>query len=396
MKARARAESVGRATSHPWRGEELDCLVKGEVERFCAYLRAEKRSGETVKQYGKVLQWFLEWFRKNPKDLTEDDLQRWKGFLSVEKGYRENTMSKMIAAVNQYTERIMKRPDLKMRPPRRVIRTKIPLTEDEISRILEEARKPRQGRNGFPNNADASLRDHAAICLMYYGGLRASEVVNLRISDLDLDKKRIRVHEGKGMDHSMVNVHDVAVESLKAYLERGRPRPSKPEYADHLILSIRGHPLRRDRLWAQTKRIAFWAGIEKNVHPHIFRHSMVTHMAENGASVISIQAQSRHKSLDMVQRYAHPSEKSIRDAYDSSFAKKTPSEKTEQPPALEDAQKRKETPARSSREDDSLKERLLELYLDGKISDDKLGRLEKLFASMDGPRNNAPQYEGYA
>ena len=382
-----RKQSVGEATSHPW--------IREEVERISAYLRAEKRAERTVYQYSTVLQWFLEWFGREPEALTEDDMQRWKEHLSVEKGYCENTMSKMIAAVNQYTERILKRPDLKMRLPRRVIRTKIPLTENEVSRMLEEARKPRIGRNGHPNNADMSLRDHAAICLMYYGGLRAGEVVNLRISDLDLDRRKLRVHEGKGMDYSIVNLSDEAVASLREYLERGRPKPISTEYADHLILSLRGRPLGRDNLGAQVRRIAFWAGIEKNVHPHIFRHSMITHMAEKGLSAQFIQAQSRHKSLDMVQRYTHLSEKSVRDAYDLAFAKRTDAQPTPTPQTSESAQKRN-MPARNARSEVSVKDRLLELYLDGKISDDKIGRLEKLLIMMDGQREKASQFEGYA
>jgi len=383
-----RQESVGEATPRPW--------VREEVERFCAYLRAEKRAERTVEQYGVILLWFLEWFDKPPEHLTEDDMQRWKEHLSVKKGYCENSMSTMIAAVNQYTERILKRQNLKMRPPRRVIRTKIPLTEDEISRILEEAAKPRLGKKGCPNNADASLRDHAAICLMYYGGLRVSEVVNLRISDLDLDKKKLRVHEGKRMDCSIVNLSDEAVESVRTYIEQGRPKPERPECADYLMLSIRGRPIRRDRLLSQVKRIAFWAGIEKNVTPHIFRHSMITHMAENGISASFIQAQSRHKSLDMVQRYTHLHEKSVRDAYDCVFAKKKPVDRNTAPKDLERAQEQGNAPARSAKSDGSLKDRLLERYLHGDLSDDKLGRIEKLFSMLDGPKDKTPHFEGYA
>jgi site-specific recombinase XerD len=377
---------VGRTTSRPW--------IREEVDRFEVYLRTEKRSENTVDQYGNTLEGFLDWVDKPPRDLTKADMQRWKGYLSER--YCENTMSTRIAAVNQYAEKILERPDIKMRPPRRVFRTKIPLTEDEVSRILEEAGKPRVGKNGCPNNADASLRDHAVICLMYYGGLRASEVVNLRISDLDLEDKKLRVHEGKGKDYSMVNLSDEAVASLRAYLERGRPKSEKPEYADYLILSIRGCPMGRAHLWPQLKRIAFWAGIEKNVHPHIFRHSMITHMAEKGISASFIQAQSRHKSLDMVQRYTHLSQKSVRDAYDQTFAKKTTTDQKPLPIVVEDAQEQSASPRTSSsiREDEDRRTKALKLYLDGKIPE---GTLEKLLSMLDGSGERAPSHiEGYA
>ena len=378
---KSKVQSVGKATSLPW--------IREEVGRFEAYLRAEKRSENTVDQYGNTLERFLSWFGKPSKELGKQDMQRWKGYLSER--YCENTMSARIAAINQYAERILERPDLKMRPPRRVFRSKIPLTEDEVQRMLDEAKKPRIGRNGFPNNSDMSLRDHAAICLMYYGGLRASEVVSLRLSDLDLNDKKLRVHQGKGMDFSLVNLSEEAVQGIRDYLEHGRPKPARPEYADHVFLSKRGNPIWREKLLPMVKRVAFWAGIEKNVHPHIFRHSMITHMAEKGLSASFIQAQSRHKSLDMVERYTHLSAQSVRVAYDKVFSKKEPIENETS------AQKPNTPPENGKSSRSELKERILGLYLDGKISDDKIGKIEKLLSILDGPKaqEKAPHLDGY-
>ena len=379
---KSKVQSVGRATSLPQTREEVD--------RFKDYLRAEKRSENTVDQYGNTLDGFLTWFGKPSKELTKADMQRWKGYLSVDKKYCENSMSTRIAAINQYLEKVLERPDLKMRPPRRVFRSKIPLTEDEVHRVLDEAKKSRAGRKGFPSDLDMNLRDHAAICLMYYGGLRAEEVSNLRLSDLDLDDKKLRVHEGKGMDFSLVNLSEEAVQGVREYLEHGRPMPSKPEYADRLLLSATGIPFRRNKLWAMVKRVAFWAGIEKNVHPHIFRHSMITHMAEKGLSASFIQAQSRHKSLDMVERYTHLSAQSVRVAYDKVFSRQEPvEEKTS-------AQKQSKPIEKEKSDKVDIKERILEAFLDGKISEDKIGKLEKLLSAMDGPRDKALHFEGYA
>jgi site-specific recombinase XerD len=270
-----------------------------------------------------------------------------------------------------------------------VIRTKIPLTEDEVSKILEEAGKRKFGKDGSPNNADASLRDHAAICLMYYGGLRVSETTNLRISDLDLDKKKLRVHGGKGNDYSMVNLTDEAVASIRDYLDRGRPTPRKPEYADYLILSIRGSPMKGTHLWPRVKKAAFGAGIEKNVSPHIFRHSMITHMAEKGISASLIQAQSRHKSLDMVQRYTHLSEPVVREAYDHAFSKTA-----SHPAVVQNAQEQSVSPKTSSSrdKDEDRKGKLMDLYLAGKIADD---RFDKLLSMMDRTIVNKPVIAGY-
>jgi len=373
-------QSVGRDTPNPW--------IREEVRRFQAYLRAEKRSENTVRQYGDTLEGFLRWLGKPPTELTKADMQAWKAHLSER--YCENTMSTRIAAINQYVEKLLEKPDMKIRPPRRVFRSKIPLTEDEIRRILEEAKTSRMGQKGFPSELDLSYRNYAAICLMYYGGLRVSEVVNLRLSDLDLDGKKLRVHEGKGMDFSLVNLTDEAVCAVREYLEHGRPKPAKEDSADCLFLTLKGNPTTRNELWAMVKRVAFRAGIEKAVHPHIFRHSMITHMAEKGTSAPFIQAQSRHKSLDMVQRYTHLSQQSVRMAYDKVFSRAKPAEgeKSAQKPSVQSERDKNTTP--------SLKERILEAFLEGRISDDKIGRLEKLLTMLDGPREKAPHFEGYA
>lgn len=383
-----RKQSVGEATSRPW--------IREEVERFCVYLRAEKRAERTVRRYADALKDFLEWYGQPPSMLAKADMQRWKGYLATEHktkngvGYCENSMSTLIAAVNQYMERILERPDLKLRPPRRVIKARIPLTEAEVHRMLEEAKTPSITKDGELNNADTSMRDHAVICLCYYAGLRTSEVVSLRISDLDLDNKRLRVNEGKGRDFSMVNLSDYAVQSIREYLQKGRSVPLKPEYSDCLILSIRGVPMRRDRLWPRVKKIGFRAGIEKNVFPHLFRHSMITHMAEKGLSASFIQAQSRHKSLDMVQRYTHLSEKIVRDAYDSVFS--ASDVRKTAPTATESVQKPRATPE-TERQGSDARTRLIELCATGKISGEQL---EKLLPSMDGHALREPHISGYA
>ncbi len=379
---RTKVPSVGRALSLPW--------IRDEVDRYRDYLRAEKRSESTIRQYGETLEGFLQWFERPTKELSKADLQRWKGHLAMDLKYCENTMSTKIAAVNQYAERILERPDIKIRPPGLVFRTRIPLTKDEVQRILDEARKPHKGRQGFRNNSDTSLRDYAAICLMYYGGLRVNEVATLRLTDLDLEDKKVRVHQGKRMDFSLVNLNDVAVNAIRDYLEHGRPKPTIPENADYLFISIRGLPMGRGKLCPIVKKIAFRAGIEKNVHPHIFRHSMITHMAEEGLPAQMIQAQSRHKSLDMVQRYTHLSQQSVRLAYDKVFSK-------QEPTAREIiAQKPSVQPEKRKSDSSELKERILEAFLDGKISEDKIGRLEKLLSMLDGHPAKAVNIEGYA
>ena len=288
---RAKRQSVGSAPV---------LTVWDYLDLFKAYMRAEKKAENTVTKYVGIVESFLDDLKKPASELTKRDMQDYKERLAAR--YCENSMSTMIAAVNHFTECILERADLMMKAPRRVDKPGKALTEDEVSRILRESRR----RN---------LRAHAMICLMYYGGLRVSEVLSLRISDVDFDRRVLQVHCGKGKDYSTVHLKKYPVQALREYL-KVRAKPSGREHADRLFLSKNGRPLSKYGIWKSIKLLSHDAGVSKNVYPHLFRHSMITHMAERGLSAPLIQAQSRHKSMDMLQKYIHLSQEVVREAYE--------------------------------------------------------------------------------
>lgn len=152
--------------------------------------------------------------------------------------------------------------------------------------------------------------------------------------------------------------------------------PASPEAAKTLILSVNGRPMARSNVWRMVKRYGFDAGVKKNVFPHIFRHSAITHCAEKGLSVYSIQAQSRHKSLGALQKYIHLSQQTVREDYDKVFngAKVGPSKEPEKPirPAL---------PEPRQSEDDEILSNVLMLL--GKLSEDKRRKISSVFRSFE-------------
>jgi len=278
-------------------------------ERFRAYLMAEKRADRTVEKYvDHCLKDFMKWIGRPAETWTKKDMQAYKEHLAGDRHMSENTMVVEISALNQYTQNVLEKLELKMRAPKRVEKERIPLTEDEVHKVLVEAKRK-------------NARDYAMVCMAYYGEMRASEIVEVWVSDLDLARKKLRIRKGKGKNYGMVNLSDEAVNALKDYIENLRPTiaPATPEAANVLMLSVNGQPLRRKDVWRIMKKLGFEAGIKKNVFPHIFRHSGITVMAEKGISPYSIQAQSRHKSLDMVMKYIHTSQQIVRDDYDKAF-----------------------------------------------------------------------------
>lgn len=362
----ANTHLVGSGTAPPW--------IEEEVKAFVALLKSEKKAKSTINKYSKSLRDFFIFVGKPVSLLTKEDMTAWK--LDLAERYDENnSMIPEIAAVNQYLEVVVDRRDLKVKQVKRVEKDIVCLTEAEVKAILDEARKPRIGVEGYTKDFDFSKRNCAAICVMYYGGLRSDEVASLRISGLDLDRKRLRVTKGKGNDYSNVNITGEAVLAIRDYIENGRPTPIAGS-EDYLMMSSGGRRLPRNALWKMVKVTAFRAGIEKNVYPHIFRHSMITHMAEKGLSAPFIQAQSRHKKLGTVQKYIHLSHKSVRDEYDKVF--EPPSEQEAMPAPEKPPEKREVVHSEPYPVD--LRERILLRYLDGEITDD---RLEKLLSLVD-------------
>lgn len=337
----------------------------GVRERFVAYLRSEKKAESTIEKYDHCLRDFLVWVGRRPETWTKQDMQAYKEHLASTRKLSENSMVVEISAINQYTEHVLERKDLKMTAPKRVERERMPLTEEEAQKVLEQARK----RNA---------RDHAMLALMYHGELRASEVTNLWVGDLDFARKKVRIRNGKGGDYSIVNLSDYAVDALKEYLQDLRPfiAPATPEDANMLILSVNGRAMHRNDAWRIVKKLAFEAGIKKNTFPHLLRHSGITRMAEKDINVFSIKAQSRHKRLETVMKYVHMNQSKVRDDYDRVFANNKLEASNEAPKLKKIA-----SPEPMAGEDDKVVSDIAAL-LSG-LSDDKRRKLFKKLGSHD-------------
>jgi len=168
----------------------------------------------------------------------------------------------------------------------------------------------------IPADDDAlALRDRAMLELAYGGGLRAAELVDLDVGDVDLDGREVRV-TGKGQKTRTLPLGDPAAEALRRYLSRGRPALEGPERGEPaLLLSRRGRQLstsdvrRRLRLWVQR------AGLPGDLHPHALRHSFATHLLDGGADLRAIQELLGHARLSTTQVYTRVESTRLRAAY---------------------------------------------------------------------------------
>lgn len=156
----------------------------------------------------------------------------------------------------------------------------------------------------IPLDKNESLRNHAIIETLYGSGLRVSELVDARISRLDLDEHLLIV-EGKGSKERLVPVSPVSADLIGEWLiQRGR-MDIKPEGNDIIFLNRRGKPLTRVMIFHIIKELAALAGIRKNVSPHTLRHSFATHLLEGGANLRAIQEMLGHESIATTELYLH-------------------------------------------------------------------------------------------
>ncbi len=163
----------------------------------------------------------------------------------------------------------------------------------------------------IPQEKEESLRNEAIIETLYGSGLRVSELVDLRISRIDLDSQ-VMIVEGKGSKQRMVPMSPASVELIRQYLPQRARQTIKPAGEDVLFLNRRGAPLTRVMVFYIIRDLAALAGIQKKVSPHTMRHSFATHLLEGGANLRAIQEMLGHESIATTEIYLHLDRSTLR------------------------------------------------------------------------------------
>ena len=192
----------------------------------------------------------------------------------------------------------LKKP-IKLKPPKKRVKNKIPLTIEEIKQLFQAS--------------EDDFRDNAILKVLYYSQLRRSELVNLNVQDIDFERQKIRINQGKGNQYDEINIHPDALKSIANYL-KVRELPLT-DHENALFLSRERKRISRTDIHTTVKKYAYKARIKKRVYPHLFRISSITHMAEKGLNLEEIRMQSRHKRYDTLQSYVQMSNNHIKKVY---------------------------------------------------------------------------------
>ena len=151
---------------------------------------------------------------------------------------------------------------------------------------------------------DKGLRDKAIFELMYSSGLRVSEICSLKIEDISFEGKYLRIF-GKGKRERIVPINDSALDILKRYINTSRVILVKGKDTNELFLNFRGDKISRVGIWKIVKEAMRKSGVEKNIHPHTFRHSFATHLIQHGADLRAVQRMLGHSDITTTEIYTH-------------------------------------------------------------------------------------------
>ncbi|HXW59394.1 MAG TPA: site-specific tyrosine recombinase XerD [Solirubrobacteraceae bacterium] len=220
------------------------------------------------------------------------------------------TLSRKVACLRSFHRHLRSEgviahdPTARLRGPRKSQRLPRVLSRAEVAKLLMQ-----------PRGTDPrALRDRALLEVMYACGLRASEAIELRLEDVDLDEQILRAR-GKGSKERLVPIGRQALAALRAYCARGRPALVGVKVERRLFVNRSGRGLSRQGLYKIIKGHARSAGLEHKMSPHTLRHSFATHLLAGGCDLRSLQEMLGHADLSTTQVYTHLSADRLKDVY---------------------------------------------------------------------------------
>jgi integrase/recombinase XerC/integrase/recombinase XerD len=269
----------------------------GALARFDGWLRGRGMSEKTRRAYGADLDQLAQFAGdRGPTELRPGDLRRFAAFLS-ERGMSKSSVARKLAAVRSFYKHLIEIGELGASPADLVAS---PKRDQYLPQVLKPA-EVAAVLDGIPASTPLELRDRAMFELAYAAGLRAEEIVNLDVTDVDPDAEHLRVL-GKGSKTRVVPAGEPAWRAVALYLERGRPALQQ-EADPALFISKTGKRLSTSDV---RRRLNGWvrrAAVQGGVTPHTLRHSFATHLLEGGADLRAIQELLGHATISTTQTY---------------------------------------------------------------------------------------------
>lgn len=280
-----------------------------EIDEFCNYLLIDKHySNNTIESYKRDLTKFYVYIDKDLKKVSKDDIKDYLKHL-YDDNMNERSIARNISTLKTFYKflNILKiinnNPVDSISSPK--LGKKLPntLSEEDINKLLD-----------IKLIDNYSYRNKAMLELMYATGLRVSELVNLKVYDVNLEEAIVKTM-GKGSKERIIPIGDYALNALKIYINEYRSSLFKREVNDYLFLNNHGKPMTRQGFFKIIKKLASEQGITKEFSPHTLRHSFATHLLSHGADLRIIQELLGHSDVSTTQIYTHVSNEELEDTF---------------------------------------------------------------------------------
>ncbi len=288
--------------------KEISEIIKG----FENFLISEGDELNTIRSYlydVQQLENFLLTHNNTLSSITADDL---RDFIHAifDTGLNPKSINRKISSIKAFYRYCIRNNIINYDPASDLelmkVGRKLPsiLSIDEVTAIIESA----------DEKTPLGLRDRACLELLYGSGLRISELLSLKMSDMDIDNALINVI-GKGNKQRIVPFGKKAAQAIEAYMTVGRPLIIKERSSPLLVLNVRGKRMSRMGFLKILRKYRIKAGVKKRVTPHMFRHSFATHLLEAGADLRSVQELLGHADISTTQIYTHIDREYLKEIY---------------------------------------------------------------------------------
>ena len=270
------------------------------MTEYLNYLKnTKKSSNNTIQAYRRDLNFFFEYLNKNNMDylkVSYDDVQKYMEELNGE-GRKAASVSRRLATLRSFYGFLLKKklkkaiPTNKINMPKNEKKAPMVLTSDEVEILLSQPK----------SNDLKGIRDKAMLEFAYATGMKVSEIINLDLKDVNLVDSYVVCNEG--YSKRVVPLGRISKEALVEYLDNSRPYLLKTEDEKPLFVNIMGNRLTRQGFWKIIKQYQEQAHIDKEITPHVLRHSFATHLLQNGADMRAVQTMLGHTDIASTQVY---------------------------------------------------------------------------------------------
>ena len=279
------------------------------IDKFLDYLLIDKNySKNTIDSYKNDLVKFFDYINKDIKKITKNDIESYIKYLHKE-NYNEHTINRSLSCIKSLykfllIEKIITTDIAKdIEAPKNKKSLPKVLSEDDINLLLD-----------IKLNTPFDYRNKAMLEMMYATGMRVSELINVKLFDIDFESDLVRI-KGKGSKERVVPLGDYAIYYIKKYYEEYRGYFLIKGESDYLFLNNHGTSITRQGFFKMIKNLAEEQGIKKDFSPHTLRHSFATHLLAHGADLRSIQEMLGHSDISTTQIYTNLSFNEVKDNY---------------------------------------------------------------------------------